>query len=189
MNRRRAATSLTESDPILPPPHQTIRTTGLPLVGNNAICALIGWAPPHARGFDRPPLTPPPPAPTLHRRADGTAWKMEGGGVIKPTFLPPLPLPITHIMLKWMNKWMNEWMNEQTNECKNTKKHYTFSPPAGEGGGNSSPPPPTCIYIAKKNIQFEPKNSSEFFNATGIFPPCFGKKLIREHLTFKFQTI
>jgi hypothetical protein len=80
-------------------------------------------------------------------------------------------------------------MNEQTNECKNTKKHYTFSPPAGEGGGNSSPPPPTCIYIAKKNIQFEPKNSSEFFNATGIFPPCFGKKLIREHLTFKFQTI
>jgi hypothetical protein len=80
-------------------------------------------------------------------------------------------------------------MNEQTNECKNTKKHYTFSPPAGEGGGELFPPAAHMYIYSKKNIQFEPKNSSEFFNATGIFPPCFGKKLIREHLTFKFQTI
>ena len=117
--------------------------------------------------------------------------KMEGGGSkLNQHFSPPppLPLPITHIMLKWMNKWMNEWMNEQTNECKNTKNTIHFPPPPVRGGELF--PPAAHMYIySKKNIQFEPKNSSEFFNATGIFPPCFGKKLIREHLTFKFQTI
>ena len=66
-------------------------------------------------------------------------------------------------------------MNEQTNEYKNTKITILLH---------------IYIYIySKKNIPFEPKNSSEFFNATGIFPRCLGKKLKREHLTFKFQTI
>ena len=97
--------------------------------------------------------SPPPPSPTLHRQADGTAWKNGGGGgEIKPTFLPspPLPLPITHIMLKWMNKWMNEWMNEQTNECKNTKNTIHFPPPPVRGGELFPPAAHMYIYIAKK---------------------------------------
>ena len=67
-------------------------------------------------------------------------------------------------------------MNEQTNECKNTKKHYTFSPPAGEGGGNSSPPPPTCIYIAKKIYNLSLKILLSF-----LTPPEFSRHVLEKN--------
>jgi hypothetical protein len=67
-------------------------------------------------------------------------------------------------------------MNEQTNECKNTKKHYTFSPPAGEGGG-TLPPRRPHVYIYSKKIY----NLSLKILLSFLTPPEFSRHVLEKN--------